>query len=539
MSAQINAFVFLTILATIAFTYLKLAFGQIIAQKDFRIWVISWFAITFFAFFSNNFLLFVLLSAIFIFAMSRKVENKLALFLVLLYAIPSFQEKLSVLFTINFTRELSLLLLFPLLTKLLSPRRNPGLKKFGKVATDNWVVAYLGLMFLLYFRGVNAKFVEPTTLSEGIRYGFYLFCELFLPYYVASRYIQNFEQLKTVVIAFISICTVAGSIGMFEIAKSWLLYGNLSDFLGAELASKTYLLRGGFIRASSSLDHSLILGLVMMIALGFFLSIQHLIESKLIKIGGFMLIIGGLIAPLARGAWMGAFFMMIFYFSLGYKKYRNIAIILLAGFLSVPLLAIIPGGEKVLNFLPFIGHVDQFNVDYRDQLIDHSILVIKKYPLLGHFEATYEPEMQDMVQGEGIIDLVNYYLNITLYFGLVGLTLLIALFASFTIPLLKHINRFKDQKSLQYLLGKSLFTLLIGTFITIATLSALNMVNTTLFILAGLTVSYIRITKNQQTDDQSSSENPQEVRTEKGFYPTSRIAQHTAQATPPVRGLLK
>lgn len=537
MSAQINAFVFLTIIATMAFTYLKLAFGSIIAQKDFRIWVISWFSITFFAFFSNNFLLFVLLSTIFIFAISRKVENKLALFLILLYAIPSFQEKLSVLFTINFTRELSLLLLFPLLTKLLSPRRNPGLKKFGKLATDKLVLLYLGILFVLYFRGLHAK-VEPTTLTEGIRYGFYLFCELFLPYYVASRYIKDFDQFKTVVIAFISICTVAGCIGMFEIAKSWLLYGNLSDFLGAELASKTYLLRGGFIRASSSLDHSLILGLVMLMALGFYLSTQHLIKSNLLKIGGFLLLLGGLISPLARGAWMGAFFMLIFYFSLGYKKYRNIAIILLAGFLSIPLLAIIPGGQKILNFLPFIGTLDKFNVDYRDQLIDHSLLVIKKYPFFGTFEPIYEPEMQDMVQGEGIIDLVNYYIHITLYLGLVGLFSLISLFASFTIPLLKHINRFKDQTSLQYLFGKSLFTLLIGTFITIATLSALNMVNTTLFVLAGLTISYIRVTKDR--DESVDSESPDGRNTqEKEQYPTSRIIQKDEHQSAPTRRLLK
>lgn len=537
MSAQINAFVFLMIIATMAFTYLKLAFGSIIAKKDFRIWVISWFSITFFAFFANNFLLFVLLSAIFIFVISRKVENKLALFLILLYAIPSFQEKLSVLFTINFTRELSLLLLFPLLTKLLSPRRNPGLKKFGYLATDKMVVFYLGLLFALYFRGLHAKY-EPTTLTEGIRYGFYLFCELFLPYYVASRYIKDLDQFKTVVIAFISICTVAGCIGMFEIAKSWLLYGNLSDFLGAELASKTYLLRGGYIRASSSLDHSLILGLVMLMALGFYLSIQHLIQSNLLKIGGFLLLLGGLISPLARGAWLGAFFMLIFYFSLGYKKYRNVAIIILAGFLSLPLLAIIPGGQKILTFLPFIGKVDQFNVDYRDQLIHHSMLVIKKYPFFGSFEATYEPEMQEMVQGEGIIDLVNYYLQITLYTGIVGLTLLLSFFASFTVPLLKHINRFKDQTSLAYLFGKSLFTLLIGTFITIATLSALNMVNTTLFVLAGLTVSYIRVTKNRD-ESLSSASGANEAMSEQIKYPTSRVIQKTEQKPAPVRGLLK
>lgn len=528
MSAQINAFVFLTIVATMAFTYLKLAFGTVIAQKDFRIWVISWFSITFFAFFSNNFLLFVLLSAIFIFYISRKVENKLALFIILLYAFPSLQEKLSVLFTINFTRELALLLLFPLLTKLYSAKKDLGLKKFGKLTTDKLAVFYLVLSFILYFKGINAIH-EPTTVSEGFRNGFYLFCELFLPYYVASRYINSFEQLKTVVIAFVCICTVLGFIGMFEIAKSWLLYGNLPGWLSAEFGTKEYLLRSGLVRASASLDHSLILGLLMLMALGFYLSTLNLIKSNYLKIGGFLLIIGGLISPLARGAWLGAFFMVALYFSMGYKKYRNISIILLAGLLSIPLLAIIPGGQKILNFLPFIGTVDKFNVDYRDQLIDQSWLVIKKYPFFGSFEPTYEPELQEMVQGQGIVDLVNYYIHITLYVGIIGLLSLISFFASFTIPLLKHINRFKDQTNIQYLIGKSLFTLLIGTFITIATISALNMINTTLFILAGLTISYIRVTQNRVHQDNLQS----------GQYPTSRVVQKTQQQPTSVQRLLR
>lgn len=522
MSGIVTAVMYISIIAAMSMTYIKLAFGTVIPKKEFKIWVISWFVVTYLAFFTFNFLFFVILSSIFILFISKKAEDKLALFLILLFAIPSYTEKFSVIISLNFTRELALVLLLPLFTSLLNVKNTPNLHKFGSLATDKFVIAFLALNFVLFFRGINSP-VNPSSPAEGLRYGFYLFLELFLPYYVASRYIKDFDQLIKVIIAYISICIIVGSVGIVEIAKSWLLYGELDNALGV-YSFKSYLVRDGLIRASSSMDHALILGMIMSIALGFYLSISSYVKSNLLKIAGFFLILGGLVAPLARGAWIGTMAMLLVYFSFGHKKYRNISLIILAGFLAIPLLAIIPGGQKVLNLMPFIGSVDSANVDYRQQLIDVSILVIKNHPIFGVYDPTLEPEMKVMIQGEGIVDLVNYYLQMALYYGMVGLALFAAFLLSFLWPLYKHIKKFKDATNIEYLCGKSFLALLIGTFITISTLSALNMVSTILFLLAGLSVSYIRVTKNREKIARNNNE-VVEKETEKGAYPTSRVVR--------------
>lgn len=533
-----SAVIYISFFALIAIAYLKLAFGEIIPKKEFNLWVISWFVVTYLAFFTYNFLAFIFLSAVFIFIVSKQTEDKLALFLILLFAIPSYKEKVSVLFTISFARELSLILLFPLLTRLLKTKYTPGLKKFGKIGSDKLIILYLGIVVSFYFRGLYAP-VDPTTFSEGIRYGIYIFLEIFLPYYVASRYIKDFEQLTKIMLAFISICAIVGSIGVIEVAKSWLLYGDLNELLGVQHAIKTYLNRGGMIRASSSLDHSLILGMVMLIAIGFYIYISNLVQSKLLRMAGFALLILGFLSPLARGAWVGAFIMLIVYFSIGKEKYRNITIIFLAAWFSIPLLAVIPGGQKVLDLLPFIGTVDKMNVDYRSQLIEQSMLVIKKYPLFGTWDPIAEPEMQSLIQGEGIIDLVNYYIQITLYFGLLGLSALVGFFASVLMPLYKHVQKFKNQTSLEYICGKSLLALFVGVLMTISTISALNMINTVLFFFAGLIVSYIRVTKNIREESEEEFP-PNEQKSESGQYPTSRVVQKTQQhATSSVQRLLR
>jgi len=517
LSLNINAMIFITIIATFPIIYTKLAFRDVIPKKEFIIWVISWYIVTLLAFFTFNFLLFVSISAVFIYIISKHVENKLALFCILLFAIPGYEEKVSVLFSINFTRELSLILLLPLFKQY---RNQDYLQKFGNLITDKLTVCFLLLMFVLQFRGLYSQ-IKPSTWTEESRYAIYFFTEIFLPYYIASRYIKNFSQLTIVITALIFICCIIGCIGLIESLKSWLLYGSLGDSLGVVLDSKRYLMRGDALRASSTMSHSLILGLVMMVALGFYVFASNLIKSNWLKISGFLLLIGSLISPLSRGAWIGAFVMMIVYFSIGNNRFRNIALMTIAGLLSLPVLTIIPGGQKVINLLPFIGNVETANIDYRVQLFEQALLVIKKYPFFGVYDPTLEPEMQVMIQGEGIIDLVNYYLQITLTYGYVGLILFVLILMSCVIPLYKHLGTFKDQKSMEYLCGKSLLALLLGSFITIATLSAMSMVTTVLFLLAGLTVSYIRVTKKGASS--IDIDHLESVKTD--GYPTSRIVK--------------
>ncbi len=519
LSSSINAMIFITLIAAFPIIYFKLAFSEAIPKKEFRIWVISWYVVTLLAFFTFNFLLFVSVSAVFIYFMSKQAENKLALFCILLFAIPSYTEKISVLFSINLTRELSLILLLPLLLKAKKHNFSP---KFGKIATDKLVLSFVVLMGILQFRGLYIP--VPSTWSEESRWSFYFFIEMFLPYYIASRYIKDFKQLTTVMIAYLFICGIVGGIGIIELAKTWLLYGELHGSLALSLpfGAKDYLSRDGMLRASSSMDHALVLGYVMLIAFGFYLFLSNIIKANWLKFGGFLLIVGGLISPLARGAWVGAAITMLVYFSLGSKRLRNISLMAIAGILTLPLLSIIPGGQKIINLLPFIGSVEKGNIDYRAQLFDQSILVIKNYPFFGLYDPTREPEMQVLIQGQGIIDLVNYYIQMALTYGLVGLTIFVLILLFTVLPLNKHLKTFKDQNSLEYLCGKSLLAVLLGVSVNIATLSALNMVSTVLFLLIGLTMSYIRVTQKNAIN---TVKNDQEKVFETA-YPTSRIVKN-------------
>ena len=101
-----------------------------------------------------------------------------------------------------------------------------------------------------------------------------------------------------------------------------------------------------------------------------------------------------------------------------------------AAVLALPLLAIVPGGQKVLDLLPFIGTIEVENITYRQRLFDNAMIVIQRNPLLGSFDFRSTPEMQSMIQGQGIIDIVNTYIGMALQVGLIGLTLFVVFFVT-------------------------------------------------------------------------------------------------------------
>lgn len=95
--------------------------------------------------------------------------------------------------------------------------------------------------------------------------------------------------------------------------------------------------------------------------------------------------------------------------------------------------------------LPYIGTLEKDNITYRERLLDNSLIVIERNLWFGSFDFRKTPEMQSMVQGQGIIDIVNTYLNLALRFGVVGLALFVAFFASALLSLRKTLRTFADK----------------------------------------------------------------------------------------------
>ncbi|MFL6680158.1 MAG: hypothetical protein ACJ8IK_17620, partial [Burkholderiaceae bacterium] len=67
-----------------------------------------------------------------------------------------------------------------------------------------------------------------------------------------------------------------------------------------------------------------------------------------------------------------------------------------------------------------------FNVVYRQELLKTSVALIQQSPWFG--VPNYLDQMSNLKQGDGIVDLVNTYLIVTLNVGVVGLALFIVPF---------------------------------------------------------------------------------------------------------------
>jgi O-antigen ligase len=162
-----------------------------------------------------------------------------------------------------------------------------------------------------------------------------------------------------------------------------------------------------------------------MMALSLMPAMMTSAKRKLFGRGGVAVLVAGLLASLSRGPWMGA---AISVAVLAATTRRPVSNLMRVGFLSLaafPIVALTPFGSKIIDLLPFIGTVESSTIDYRQQLMDVGWDVVMRNPLFGSENYLKTPAMQSLEQGQGIIDIVNTYLQYALDYGLVGLSLFV------------------------------------------------------------------------------------------------------------------
>jgi O-antigen ligase len=510
MPDHIKGLIVILFISSFVFLFLKKSTIEILPEKEFKRWRNAWFAITLISFLSHNFWLFIVATSALLIYLAKSETNKIALYFVLLTAVPTITLRIPGLFDITYIRVLSLILFLP---ALFSFKKSADMPSLGKPTAEKLMLIFMLLHTLLIMRG--------TSISDAMRYGLYGVMDYFLPYFAASRLIKNFEQLKIAMIALVTGCMLAGSIGAFEWATGWLLYSLLPGAMGVSWDMGVYLTRGDSLRAISSLGHALVLGFYMMVGFSLYLFIGKYFKNKLMWLIGLGILIVGLVSPLSRGPWLGTVAAMFTFIAFGPKIIKRFSLALIIAVMAIQSLYWIPGGQKVLNLLPFIGEVDKFNVEYRELLVEKSILVIQQYPFFGIFDAKLLPEMQELVQGQGFIDVTNTYLTIALGMGLIGLSLFVGVFVITLFSLRKSMKKIIDKKSDEHLCGRSLMAAMIAALFTITTVSGIGVIPTLHWSIAGLIFTYARVTKI------GKNANLNTPISEKLPYPTSRLKNST------------
>jgi O-antigen ligase len=146
----------------------------------------------------------------------------------------------------------------------------------------------------------------------------------------------------------------------------------------------------------------------------------------------------------------------------------------------------------VIDHLPFVGTVDEGSVTYRQRLFEVSMLVFWQSPLFGSFDYINNPLMEEMRQGQGIIDIVNSYLAVSLAHGVVGLVLFVGPFLTVLVACWRTHRRTGHLDPGSEAVGRAVLACMIGILVTIATVSSISVVPTIYWMVLGLGVAYAR-----------------------------------------------
>lgn len=487
MPEHLKALVFILTLSTVVFAVAKApATAVAMTSADFVRRRNLWFALILVVFLAHNFWVYIIASAILLYAVQRGERNALALYFFVLLAVPPIPREIPGLGIVNYLFEIEyvrLLILTILLPAYLSLRQRPDTVPFGRMWADRLLAGILVVDFLLMF--------EHRTFTHVLREGcFNAFVDTFLPYYVASRGLRRLEEFRDALMSLAVAAMALSAVLFLEFWWHWLLYEGLERALGVAWGWNAYVVRGSNVRAAGPIGHPLVAGYVVAIAFGFHLYLRKVVASRTMWVLGFLLLSAGLIAPLSRGPWVGAALMVLAFIATGAAPVAKLTKLGLAGMVVFPLLLLTPYGSRIIDYLPFVGSVDAQNIAFRQTLAQVSYNVFMENPILGSRDFVNAPAMQALRGDDGNVDLVNTYVVFALSRGAVGLALFLCFFGVVIAGIIRAMRRVTDRTDERYVLGQALLAVLLGVLAIVATVAPVLRVPLLYWGVAGLGVAY-------------------------------------------------
>lgn len=480
-----------------------------------------WIFLTVTAFVSPSFWLYSAVALVVLAWAAHKDSQPLALYIAMLHVIPPIglyipMVGINQLFQLNNYRILSLAILLPLAFRLLRAP-GPGPSRV-RLMMDACIIGYVLLQLVLL--------VPYETFTNTLRRGFLLTLDVVLVYYTFSRACITRRAIHDVMASFCLTCAIFAAIAVFETAKGWLLYQALGDVWGRPIEF-AFLMRGESLRSQVSLGHALPLGYTLAIGFGFMLYLAQTLRSRSAAALLAAWLWLGMLAAYSRGPWLVAaiaFFVFVALQPAGvvrFVKYGFLAVVGAGGVLFSP------WGSRVVESLPFIGGtVDIETVDYRKRLAEVSWQLIQQNPLVGNpFVLT---QMEELRQGQGIIDLVNSYASIALLYGLPGLALFVGVFVGALWIAGRMLRRWADVDLDVTSLGACLVACVLGTLVMLAIGSFGTGLAWMSWILAGMAAGYGQL----QEEPEAATENVEPV-VEPVLEP---VRSPRPVGIPPVRG---
>ncbi len=519
------------------FVLAQMIFRDIVAPQRMAIWRNIFILITLICFLVPNFWLMIACVAfLLIVIIFARIETNLpALFMLLVCALPPRAAEIPGIGGINYFFALSpqMLMQMIILGAALMMTSRIFAKSRGGLSTDAFMALYAFMVIALAFR--------DTSLTDGLRAIWMLLITVLLPYLIFSRWPKSPDEIRVMVVALVVPVAALALSNIPEVILSWHFYAMPAErWHGYLLAG--YLERGGLQRAYASTLGPIVWGYVVMVAMTYSYTLFNRGPANLLVAAGILCLAGGLLLSFSRGPWMGATIATALYVLTGPKGLSRGMMVGAASVIGLAFLAITPLGNKIFGFLPFFGGEigESENLDYRARLFENGMRVIRENPLFGSTNYLEHPLMVELFQGQGIIDLVNTYIQVGLGYGFVGIFLFVMILASALWSALRAQAMTRQTDPQFSAIARAGFASMVGMMAVIATMSNVYQVEIFYWTFAGLCVGMRRVAETASAPQAQTTAIPENQPTENDAYSPAmsmraareqqRAARETARA---------
>lgn len=308
-----------------------------------------------------------------------------------------------------------------MLAMLVRSGRGRGKPLRGITAEDGVVVLFFLTLGIGSTRFASGTELLRQIITEGLG--------TLLPYYIFRRHVRSAEELR-LVIACVAVASILLSVyAIYEARMGWTVFGSIR----ANLAERTYMsmnriTRGDSLRASATMSGPLLLACYLSLGWVAAACSQSLLKTRRIWIAWLGLIALGVVMAQSRGNTVCIVAAVVLLAAVRGKAAMAAGFAAAAACAAGLVLLFARSSTFLSGFLNLNTEPEANGVyDYRQLLLQRGLEEAAKHRWTGASMQAVLSQLEDITQGQKIIDFVNTYLVIYLVSGLAGLVPLVVL----------------------------------------------------------------------------------------------------------------